>query len=151
MLWLCSLYLAPLRIAQALFEQLRCAQGRARYRQLEELAHLDELALKLDSHVSGLSNRSHGKHHLLLEVCGLLLILLNGTKRLSNDAPQEAGDRVESDGIMAQHGSSPSWLRALLGSRATTMARPHIATTAFRRIFQVRESMGNFILRTPYG
>ena len=37
--------------------------------------------------------------------------------------------------IMAQHGSSPSWLRALLGSRATTMARPHIATTAFRKDF----------------
>ena len=47
--------------------------------------------------------------------------------------------------IMAQHGSSPSWLRALLGSSATTMARPHTATTAFRRIFQRRESVVNFI------
>jgi len=32
------------------------------------LAHLDELALELKSHVSGLTNRSHGKHYLLLEV-----------------------------------------------------------------------------------
>jgi len=52
---------------------------------------------------------------------------------------------IVSDQIMAQQGSSPSWLRALLGSSATTMARPHTATTAFRTNFQRRESIRRFI------
>jgi hypothetical protein len=90
------------------------AQGRARYRQLEELTHLDKLALELDGHVSGLADRGHGKHYLLLEVCGLLLVLLNGTQRLSHDAPQKAGDRVKPD---LHHGAAriESKLAASLG------------------------------------
>ena len=119
-------------IAPGLPESRLCSSScgvrrrRTRYRQLEELTHLDELALKLDSHVSGLSNRSHGKYHLLLEVRGLLLILLNGTKRLSNDAPQEAGDRVESD---LHHGAA--WIESKLAAGLTGEQGDHDGQTAY--------------------
>src|SRR5208282_6338174 len=110
-----------------LFEQLRGAQGRTRYRQLEELTHLDELALELNSHVSGLSNRGHGKYHLLLEVCRLLLVLLNGTKRLSHHVAQQAGDRVEPDG---HHGAAR--IKPKLAASLTGQQRNYNCQTAYR-------------------
>ena len=121
-------------------------QSRARYRQLEELTHLDELALELDSHVSGLSNRGHRKHHLLLEVCGLLLILLNGTQRLSDDAAQQARDRVEPD---RHHGAAR--IESKLAAGLAREQRDHDGQTAYRdhcvpeELSKVRESMGDFI------
>jgi hypothetical protein len=45
-----------------------------------------------------LSNRGHGKYHLLLEVCRLLLVLLNGPERLSHNVAEQAGDRVQPGG-----------------------------------------------------
>jgi hypothetical protein len=51
----------------------------------------------LDSHASGLTNGSHWKHHLLLEVCGLLLTLLDRTQRRSYSVSEQAGDGVQSD------------------------------------------------------
>src|SRR5215469_15993179 len=47
--------------------------------------------------------------------------------------------------MMAQQGSSPSWLRALLGSSAMTRARPHTTATALRKNFQRREKNGRII------
>src|SRR5208282_5923862 len=109
-----------------LFEQLRGAQGRTRYRQLEELTHLDELVLELNSHVSGLSNRGHGKYHLLLVVCRLLLVLLNGTKRLSHNVAQQAGDRVEPD---LHHGAAR--IKSKLAAGLTGEQGNHDGQTAY--------------------
>src|SRR5215467_4516358 len=47
--------------------------------------------------------------------------------------------------MMAQQGSRPSWLRAVLNSSATTMASPHSGATALRKNFQKREQNGRII------
>src|SRR5208282_4257783 len=134
-----------------LFEQLRGAQGRTRYRQLEELAHLDELALELNSHVSGLSNRGHGKYHLLLEVCRVLLVLLNGAQRLRYDTLQQARDRVKPDG---HHGAAR--IKSKLAASLAGEQRNYDSQTAYRdhcvpeKLPETRE-VRSIHFRTPYG
>src|SRR4029077_10885105 len=51
--------------------------------------------------------------------------------------------------MIAQHGSSPNWLRALLGKTITTTANVMTNARALRKTFQARVAHGPFISLTP--